>query len=595
MSGRLSLSARKPAASLALSRSASASPSIRARHLRSWLIVAAIVAPISALLGPASLAAPAGRGLLPSGGELSTGPSVVVKARVVCSQTRQGNQLLTRYCPDGYECVGADKCRPGAGIIRQQEAERVARERAAREQAARELAARAAQEAKERAAREAREKAERAAREKLAREREAKEKAARAAQEKLAREREAKEKAERAAKEKLAREQAARELAAKAAREKAEQAAREKLAREREAKEKAERAAKEKLAREQAAREQAAKVAREKAERLAQEKLAREREAKDRAARDQAAQAAARDKAARDQAARDQAAAQAAARDKAARDQAAREQAARELAAREQAAGVATREQAARDEAARKAAAAEAARRALEGTRSPNRPPDSAAVPGQEANKPPAGQASVPAGPARTGTIGAFSHPPPVPLGELRKSDEEASKIARKPFDDAGETPKFVFPPRRSQRPIPEKLKTDERWLALQAQRNKLETEQRSLDTDIKNLEGDYAKADRAAKGDLAVQMVEKRIEREKKQQALNKVTFDEDEMINQSVEVVDKPEEGKSDKPAPSAEGNPDKPASPEEAQPQPTPRKPSTAERRPRRSSDIIVPSPN
>ena len=83
-------------------------------------------------------------------------------------------------------------------------------------------------------------------------------------------------------------------------------------------------------------------------------------------------------------------------------------------------------------------------------------------------------------------------------------------------------------------------MKTDEKWLALQAQRNKLETEQRSLDTDIKNLEGDYAKAaDRAAKGDLAVQMVEKRIEREKKQQALNKVTFDEDEMINQSVEVV--------------------------------------------------------
>ena len=244
MSGRLSLSARKPAASLALSRSASASPSIRARHLRSWLIVAAIVAPISALLGPASLAAPAGRGLLPSGGESPTGPSVVVKARVVCSQTRQGNQLLTRYCPDGYECVGADKCRPGAGIIRQQEAERLARERAARDQAARELAARAAQEAKERVAREAREKAERAAREKLAREREAKEKAARAAQEKLAREREAKEKAERAAKEKLAREQAARELAAKAAREKAEQAAREKLARDREAKERAERAAK---------------------------------------------------------------------------------------------------------------------------------------------------------------------------------------------------------------------------------------------------------------------------------------------------------------------------------------------------------------
>ena len=144
-----------------------------------------------------------------------------------------------------------------------------------------------------------------------------------------------------------------------------------------------------------------------------------------------------------------------------------------------------------------------------------------------------------------------------------------------------------MLPPRRSaQRPIPEKLKTDEKWLALQAQRNKLETEQRSLDTDIKNLEGDYAKAaDRAAKGDLAVQMVEKRIEREKKQQALNKVTFDEDEMINQSVEVVDKP-----------ASPEEDKPASPEQAQPQPAPRKPSTAERRPRRStSDIVVPSPN
>ena len=546
----------------------------------------------------------------------------------MCSQTRQGNQLLTKYCPDGYECVGADKCRPGAGIIRQQEAERLARERAAREQAAREQAARAAQEARERAAREAREKAERAAREKLAREREAKEKAERAAQEKLAREREAKEKAERAAKEKLAREQAAREQAAKAAREKAEQAAREKLVREREAKEKA--------ARDQAAREQAAKVAREKAEQAAREKLAREREAKDKAARDlaareQAAKAAkeqaAREQAAREQAARDakeraaQAVREKAAREQAARDakeraaQAAREQAAREqagreavdkardLAAREQAAKTA-REQAAREEAARRAAAAEAARRAQEGIKDPKKQLDSAAVHGKDAKDklPPAGQNPIPPGAPRTGTSGGFSNPPPVPPALLNTEAEKASREARKPFDEAGKvgSPPAVFVPTpRSgpvQRQIPEKLKNNEKWQALQAQRNKLEAEQGGLDTDIKKLEGDYAKStDRAAKGDIAVQMAEKRIERERKQQALDKVTVDEDEMIQQSVEVVDKPDEGKSDKLAPSAEAKPEKPAPPEEAQPQPTPRKPSTAERRPRRSSETIVPSPN
>ncbi len=58
---------------------------------------------------------------------LRAGPAIVVPAKVICGSYQRGNQVVTEYCQDGYECdMVARKCRPGPELQKKFDDERAA-------------------------------------------------------------------------------------------------------------------------------------------------------------------------------------------------------------------------------------------------------------------------------------------------------------------------------------------------------------------------------------------------------------------------------------------------------------------------------------
>jgi len=85
---------------------------------------------LSVPLASATLASSAGQTLVYLKTELRELRSVM-NARVICSQSRQGDKIVTKSCPVGYVCAPGDGCDPGPDMLRRLEAERAARETAA--------------------------------------------------------------------------------------------------------------------------------------------------------------------------------------------------------------------------------------------------------------------------------------------------------------------------------------------------------------------------------------------------------------------------------------------------------------------------------
>lgn len=60
-------------------------------------------------------------------GPLRAGPTMVAPAKVICGSYQRGNQVVTEYCQDGYECdMVARKCRPGPELQKKFDDERAA-------------------------------------------------------------------------------------------------------------------------------------------------------------------------------------------------------------------------------------------------------------------------------------------------------------------------------------------------------------------------------------------------------------------------------------------------------------------------------------
>lgn len=74
--------------------------------------------------------------------EAAPSQGLVHEAKVICRRYQVGNIIHTKYCNDGYVCVGNDKCAPGPALQRKLDEEAAAKRRA-EEAKAREAAERA--------------------------------------------------------------------------------------------------------------------------------------------------------------------------------------------------------------------------------------------------------------------------------------------------------------------------------------------------------------------------------------------------------------------------------------------------------------------